>query len=237
MSRLIAIEGIDGSGKGTQAQRLVERYRQAGISAELMSFPRYDATLFGRAIGEYLNGEYGSLDDVHPFLVSLLFAGDRLESREPLAQALAEHEVVVLDRYVPSNVAHQAAKRDGAQRAELARRILRIEFEIFQLPRPDLVLLLDLPVATAQELIARKGARNYTQRVADLQEADAPYLQRVREVYLDLARGDADWRLISCVTAQGLRSIDEIGEELWTMATSNLSAGQSCARAPRFEPE
>lgn len=213
---LIDIEGIDGSGKGTQARRLCERLKQAGRSASLISFPRYEQTFFGRAAGEFLNGRFGSLDQVHPFLVSLLFAGDRFESRSVLSDALASSEFVVLDRYVPSNVAHQAAKLDGAERAELARRIIQLEHEIYGLPRADLTLLLDLPVDTAQELIALKEKRNYTARAADLQEADGRYLGRVRDMYLDLARGDSRWRVVSCTAAGKLRTVEEIGEEIWS---------------------
>src|SRR5258708_39110698 len=114
---LIDLEGIDGSGKGTQARVLCDRFAQAGVSAALVSFPRYEATRFGRAVGEFLNGRFGSLQQVHPFLVSLLFAGDRFESKEFLVQAIKSHAVVVLDRYVPSNVAHQASKVEGPDRA------------------------------------------------------------------------------------------------------------------------
>jgi dTMP kinase len=212
---LIDIEGIDGSGKGTQARALVGRLAKAGVSASLVSFPRYEATLFGRAVGEFLNGEFGALDEVHPFLVSLLFAGDRFESKPFLLDAMRTSEIVVLDRYVPSNVAHQAAKLDGAARAELARRILNIEFGLFGLPKPDLVVLLDLPVGVAQSLIAQKGARGYTAKEADLQEADGPYLERVREVYHELARTEAHWRQIACCEGKRLRSVDEIAEEVW----------------------
>lgn len=215
MALLIDIEGIDGSGKGTQAQRLCDRLVQAGVSASLISFPRYQATLFGRAVGEFLNGRFGALGDVHPFLASLLFAGDRFESRELLDDALRTNEVVVLDRYVPSNVAHQAAKREGAERAKLIERILQIEYEIYRLPRPDLVLLLELPVSIAQELISRKAARSYTTKTADIQEADGQYLAQVRDVYLELARTEPNWRTIPCCEGTRLRTIEEISDEVW----------------------
>lgn len=215
MALLIDIEGIDGAGKGTQAALLRDRLVQSGRSTALISFPRYNDTLFGKAVGEFLNGQYGSLDAVHPFLVSLLFAGDRLESRGHLEGALARHDIVLLDRYVPSNVAHQASKRHGAERDELIRRILQIEFEINRLPRPDLVLLLDLPVEMAQQLIAKKAARSYTSRSADIQEADGAYLQRVRDVYVQLARHEPNWRTIPCCDGSSLRTVEQIGEDLW----------------------
>jgi dTMP kinase len=214
---LIDIEGIDGSGKGTQARKLCDRLQASGVAACLISFPRYDATFFGQSIGEFLNGRFGTLDQVHPFLVSLLFAGDRFESKTHLLEALAANDVVVLDRYVPSNVAHQAAKLDRTARDELARRILQLEYEIYGLPQADLVLLLDLPVSTAQALIARKSQRSYTSRPADLQEADGRYLQRVREMYLDLARTNPRWRIVPCEAKNALRTVDEIGDEIWAI--------------------
>jgi dTMP kinase len=212
---LIDIEGIDGTGKGTQARLLCDRLVATGVSAAVVSFPRYGATLFGKAVGEFLNGDFGSLAGVHPFLVSLLFAGDRFESKAFLLESLRTHDVVVLDRYVPSNVAHQAAKLDGAARAELARRILEIEYTLFGLPRPDVVLLLDLPVHLAQDLIARKAARQYTDRKADLQEADAAYLARVRDVYQALAQSDRDWQTVPVSDGTQLRSIEDVAATIW----------------------
>ncbi|MBW3543665.1 MAG: thymidylate kinase [Planctomycetes bacterium] len=211
---LIALEGIDGSGKGTQARRLVDRLRGEGRKVAAFSFPRYAETFFGRAVGDFLNGRFGSLDAVDPFLAAVLFAGDRYESRELLLRAAAEHDVVVLDRYVPSNVAHQAAKRAGPERTDLIARIETLEYEVYKLPRPDRVILLDLPVTTARELIARKSPRGYTDRAADLQEADDAYLARVREVYLELAAHRAGWTTVACTRGGELRTVDDIATEV-----------------------
>ena len=211
---LIAIEGIDGSGKGTQAQQLYERLRAFGTGTALISFPRYSETLFGKAIGEFLNGSFGTLDEVSPFLASLLYAGDRFESREFLLKSLEENEIVILDRYVASNIAHQGAKLDGEERQELIDRILRIEYKIYQLPRPDLVVLLDLPATEAQTLIEKKQKRSYTDKKADLQEADTDYLKRVRDVYLELSDNEPNWQRIDCFKDNAICSIEEIGEEI-----------------------
>lgn len=212
--RLVAIEGIDGSGKGTQAARLREALAARGLKAALISFPRYQETFFGARIGDFLNGRFGSLEEVHPFLAATLFAGDRLESRAMLLGALAANDVVVLDRYVASNIAHQAAKRDGAERQGLTEWILKLEFEVNQLPKPDLAIVLDLPATRAQELIAKKNVRTYTDRAADLQEADGAYLENVRQVYLELARRDANWRVIAVEEQGRLRSIEEVAGEV-----------------------
>lgn len=211
VARLIVLEGIDGSGKGTQAALLRDALTQAGRSVTLLSFPRYTATRFGQKIGEFLNGRFGTLDQVHPTLVALLFAGDRLESRPVLDAALADHEFVICDRYVPSNIAHQAAK---GNRQELREWIEFVEYELNRLPRPDLVVWLDIPVPTAQQLIARKQKRTYTDQSADLQEADGAYLARVRQVYTELAAADPDWRRIDCCSDHGLREAADIAAEI-----------------------
>lgn len=217
MALLVDLEGIDGSGKGTQAQRLVERLRQQGHRTESLSFPRYTETRFGRAIGDFLNGSFGHLNEVHPFLVALLFAGDRFESRDVLRNAIDHSDVVVLDRYVPSNVAHQASKCERAQQVDLTHAIFDLEYRIYALPQPDVVVLLDLPPELAQQLIARKSARSYTNRTADIQEADGRYLARCREVYLRLARSQPGWHLISCCDGPHLRPVDSIADDVWSV--------------------
>ena len=215
MAFTVSIEGIDGSGKGTQAQQLCDRLTPSGVRARLLSFPRYEDTLFGRAIGDFLNGRFGRLSEVNPFLVSLLYAGDRFESRQVILDATDTADVVIFDRYVPSNIAHQGAKVEDQERDELTQWIHRIEYDIFQLPRPDVVVLLDLPVQQTWDLIAKKRPRGYTDKPADLQEVDRDYMSKVREVYLQLAASESGWHKVDCVTGEILRSIDEISDEIF----------------------
>lgn len=212
---LIAFEGIDGSGKGTQSALLVERLRAAGYRVGLMGFPRYSQTFFGARVGDFLNGRFGQLWDLPPFLIALLFAGDRLESREVLQAALAQHDIVVLDRYVASNVAHQSARCERLEQREVQNWIEHVEYSIHQLPPPDLNVLLDVPVAQAQEFIERKHARDYTDRAADLQEADARYLQQVRETYLELAARQPNWATVSITDGPRVRSLDEVATTIF----------------------
>lgn len=219
---LIAIEGIDGSGKGTQARRLCEWLPHQGKTSALISFPRYSETHFGATIGRFLNGEFGQLDQVNPLLAATLYAADRFESRTHLHQLLSTHDVVVADRYVASNMAHQGAKNSGEDRLQLHRWIAKTEFEVFQIPRADLVIHLDLPADAAQELIARKSKRDYTDKVADLQEADREYLASVRDSYLDLAASDDTWRTVSLLDGERLKSIEEVGEEIASIVTASI---------------
>lgn len=224
MTPLIVIEGIDGSGKGTQAKALTDRLNDAGRRAELLSFPRYRETLFGHAIGDFLNGRFGQLNEVHPFLASVLYAADRYESKAVLLKALEQNEVVICDRYVPSNLAHQGAKVSGDERTELLQTIQRIEFEIFALPQPKLIVLLDVPVEVAQQNIAAKKPRSYTDKAADLQEADGEYLQRVRDVYLQLASENSNWYRVESVRDGQQRSVDDIADEIFKRVFHELTA-------------
>ena len=213
---LIAIEGIDGSGKGTQAKLLHERLLEVGVRSELISFPRYSQTHFGQTIGRFLNGEFGQLDQVDPHLAATLYAADRFESLGMLTDLLATRDVVVSDRYVPSNIAHQGAKRTGEARQQLADWISKVEYGVFGLPQADLVIHLDLPAETAQELIARKSKRDYTDKAADLQEADRDYLSAVRQAYLDLATTEPNWQTIPLLDGDRLRTIEEIADDIYT---------------------
>ena len=223
MGYLVAIEGIDGSGKGTQAKRLLERLKAEGQRATLLSFPRYDATFFGRAVGDFLNGAFGSLDQVHPFFSALLFAGDRFESRSLLADALAGNDVVVLDRYVASNVAHQAARLEGTARERLIAAIEYLEFELYRLPRPDLTVLLDLSVSQAQHLIANKPARSYTGTPPTFKRP-TPTTSHGSAICISISRSESNWSVIGCEQHGLLRPIGDIAEEIGSLVLSRRSS-------------
>src|SRR3954454_11151225 len=115
----VAIEGIDGSGKGTQAALLAETARTAGRRVASFSFPLYDENPFSVAVSDYLNGVFGTVDEVHPELAGLLYACDRFHARPSLEVALAGNDLLVCDRYVASNAAHQGAKLQGNERLRL----------------------------------------------------------------------------------------------------------------------
>ncbi len=212
---LLAIEGIDGSGKGTQATMLRERLAADGLRVGTLSFPRYEQTTFGRMIAEYLNGKFGQLGSVGPHFAALLYAGDRFESLPLLRQLLSTNDVVICDRYVPSNLAHQGAKLPPLRLEQFVRWLEAIEYGVYALPRPDLVVLLDLPVDRALQLIAAKPARTYTEHAADLHESNREYLTRTAEIYRWLSKREPNWRAIHCCDRQMcLRSPEQIHEEL-----------------------
>jgi len=192
----IAIEGIDGSGKRTQIELLGGALRLRGIRYACFSFPRYESS-FGQLAASYLNGEFGPLDRVDPHFSALLFAGDRFESKAEIETELAKGKVVLADRYIASNLAHQAARVGPQRREEFSSWLKRLEYGIYGLPAEDLVIYLRLPAAKAQELISRKGAREYTKLSRDLQEADTKHLEQAALVYDRLAT-EANWRTVEC---------------------------------------
>ena len=224
MSFLVAIEGIDGSGKGTQARRLIDRLADDGVSTALFSFPRYSETLFGESIGRFLNGDFGPLEAVAPQLAATLYAGDRFESRGALLEALHNRQVVVCDRYVPSNLAHQGSRADHDRQAELIEWIERIEYDVFELPRPDAVVWLDVPPRISRQLIQQKAPRDYTDKAADLQEADLEYQLGVQHVYRSLAGSRPHWvRIDGLLEGTGrVRTIEQIAEDVWAAVSQRI---------------
>ena len=216
------LEGIDGSGKGTQAARLAETAAAEGRSVASFSFPLYDENPFSRAIGQYLNGELGALEDVHPALSALLYACDRFHARPELERAIEERDLVVCDRYVASNLAHQGSQLEGEERERLLEWLLEVEYGEFRLPKPDLVVLLDAHPKLARELVAKKGARSYTSLEADILESDEAHGDASREIYLELARRD-DWQVVGTAREDGsVRDIDEIAAEIWAKVEPRL---------------
>ena len=212
---LIAIEGIDGSGKGTQASMLAERLQGDGVGVQIFRFPQYEESFFGREVGRYLNGEFGTLDKVHPKFSALLYALDRYESVERIHAALKDGHIVICDRYTGSNIAHQAARVPASEWTAMTSWIKEVEEIVLQIPKPDIVLLLDTEVKQSQLLVAKKEKRTYTDHIHDLHEASGEHLQLALNNFRALAT-QPDWHHIACLDSSGrLRSQTEISDEIY----------------------
>ena len=211
---LVAIEGGDGAGKATAAAEVARQLTAAGRSATVLSFPRYADTAGGWALGEYLGGRLPR--PVSPRAAAVLYALDRLESRDGLLAAAEAHEVVVLDRYIASNLVYQAAKVGADEAAALMRWIWTLETDQFALPPPDLTVFLATPVDVAQRQIAQKRQRSYTDATFDRNEADIALQQRVRANYAALAAADFAgwWVTVATVIDGAMRTPGEIAAEI-----------------------
>jgi dTMP kinase len=196
---LVAFEGIDGTGKGTQARLLARALRGARRRVRLFSFPAYGRTASSKLIAAYLNGDLGALD---ARLTALLFACDRLEEGKRLRSALDAGEVAICDRYVPSNLAHQVARARPRDRNALRRFILDLEYHRFGLPKPNAVVFLDMAPASARRRVLLKGRRRYTRRSLDVQEANARHLAGALAEYRRQARGKG-WYRVATFDDQG----------------------------------
>ena len=209
----IVLEGLDGAGKSTQIGRLRELLAAQGVASEYLHFPRFDAPVYGELIARFLRGELGSVDKVDPYVVALLYAGDRAGAAPRIRQWLDEGKAVLLDRYVYSNVGYQCAKLPaGADRDRLARWILDLEFGYNRLPRPDVSLFLDVPFAFTERKLAevREGDdRTYLNGAKDIHEGALDLQRRVREVYLSAAAEDPTLRVVECSDAAGAMDTPE----------------------------
>lgn len=214
MSVLLAIEGGDGAGKATAAAGVAARLNASGRSATVISFPRYAETLGGHVLGEYLGGRLPRA--ASPRAAAVLYALDRMESRETIAAAAAAHEVVVFDRYIASNIAYQCAQAPEGEAEALGEWIARLEVEQFGLPTPDLCIYLDTPADIARELILRKRRRSYTDDALDAYEADVALQMRVRAAYARMAAAGmlGRWATVPTVAEGALRSPDVIAQAI-----------------------
>jgi dTMP kinase len=216
LGRLIAIEGIDGSGKRTQLDLLAAAFAAAegGHSIYSTGFPQYDSW-FGKMVGQFLNGDFGALDTVDPHFTALLYAGDRFEAKPKLEAALNNGQIVLVDRYIGSNLAHQTARVPAQQRDAFRRWIEHLEYGIYDLPREDLILYLRVPPSEAQRLVVQKSARSYTAAKRDILEASLRHLEEAAGIY-DLLAREAPWVTIECFDAAraAMRAPKEIAQDI-----------------------
>ena len=201
--RFIVIDGADGSGKATQTKLLVNRLRQTGCQVAMADFPQYGAKSAG-LVEEYLNGKYGPAKKVGPYRASIFYACDRYDASFKIKQWLKQGKIVIANRYVASNMAHQGGKiKNPLERKAYFDWLRELEYEIFAIPRPDLNIILHVDAQIAQKLIDSKGHRDYINGAKiDMHEADLQHLRDAEMVYLELANNYPDFKLIKC-TANG----------------------------------
>ncbi len=203
---LVVLEGIDASGKKTQAELLVKRLKKSGRKAVLIDFPSYE-TPFGKLVASYLKGEFGPRETISRKFASLLYALDRYSRAEEIKEYLKKGFTIVLDRYTPANLAFQTAEMGASERKKMLAWIDCVESG---LPQPDAVVFLDVPPRTSLGLIETRADKIKGVK-KDIHEKDSSYVARVYTNYLRLSK-ERKWIIVKCMAAHGLKTKEEISD-------------------------
>ncbi|MBI2019426.1 dTMP kinase [Candidatus Daviesbacteria bacterium] len=199
--KLIVVEGIDGSGKSTQ----VELLKQA-LNCEIISFPRYEDNEYGRLIKNYLEGEFGSINEVDPYKIACLFAGDRLLAKPIIEKWLSEGKIVIANRYVSASKAHMGANLPEGKREDFFKWLGELEYQTNGIPKEDLTILLKVDPVVAQKNVKGGGP--------DIHEENLRHLEEAGRIYLYLAKNNPKWYVVDCMQDSNMRSIEEISKEV-----------------------
>ena len=220
MGKLIVIEGTDGSGKSTQFKLLTERLVNEGVTFKRIVFPRY-AEESSALIRMYLQGQFGTNpSDVSSYAASAFYAVDRYASyKQDWGKWYEEGGLVLSDRYTTSNAVHQASKEAPENRGEFLRWLYEFEYDRLGLPKPDLIIYLDVPTDFTEKLMRRREQDTNTK--ADIHEKDLAYLATCRESGRAAAKFYG-WSVIECVRDGSMRSIEDIHNEIFAKVTKLL---------------
>lgn len=213
MGKLIVIEGTDGSGKSTQFRMMSEHLERDGVAFRHIVFPRYSEES-SALIRMYLGGQFGkSPSDVNAYAASSFYAVDRFASyKMDWGQWYEQGGVVLSDRYTTSNAVHQASKVQGQERQNFLSWLYTFEYEQLELPRPDLIIYLDVPTDFSEKMLrSREQATNTT---ADIHEKDMQYLATCRQCGREAA-AFYGWKVIHCVRDGAMRSVEDIHNEIY----------------------
>ena len=218
--KLIVFEGTDGSGKSTQSKMMAQRLEQEGVKFRIIDFPRY-GNPFAEPARLYLQGVLGDKPgDVGAYPASVLYAVDRYASyKEDWGKAYESGEVILANRYTTSNAVHQASKLPDGERLPYLDWLYDLEYGKLGLPKPDLVIYLDLPNQLSEQMMRRREAATGT--TADIHERDDAYLRRCRENAREVA-AVSGWQVIDCARDGEIRTVEDIHQEAWNLVSRLL---------------
>ena len=213
MGKLIVIEGTDGSGKSTQFRLLTDRLEAEQVKFQKLVFPQYSEPS-SALIRMYLGGEFGSKpEDVNAYAASAFYSVDRYSSyRKVWGKWYEDGGLVVSDRYTTSNAVHQASKEPEERREDFLNWLYDFEYGKLGLPRPDLVIYLDVPTDFTEKMLRHRETETNTH--ADIHEQDTPYLATCRRMGR-AAAAHYGWTVIRCVRDGAMRSMEDIHEEIY----------------------
>ena len=215
MGKLIVIEGTDSSGKETQTKKIYERLLVEGKLCKKISFPNYDSDA-SAPVKMYLAGKFGKdADKINPYPISTMYAIDRYASfKEDWGKDYNNDKIIISDRYTTSNIVHQAAKLEDSEKEGYILWLEDLEYNKMELPRPDLVLFLNMPTEKACELMANRNNKITGEEKKDIHEKDENYLKKSHKNACEVAER-LGWAEILCVDGDRIKAIEEIHEEIY----------------------
>ena len=218
--RLIVIEGLDGSGKATQAKRLAAALQQHGKRVREISFPNYDSDS-STLVKMYLSGAFGTQPgDVNAYAASSFYAVDRYAGMKQDWGAFYDSGgILIADRYTTSNAVHQCCKLPRAQWDAYLDWLFDYEYRLLGLPAPDLVIYLRLGIETSQRLMSERYHGD--EKKKDIHESNLSYLEQAH-LAADYCASKYNWKTVECAERGSLRCIDEIGADVWNMAARTI---------------
>lgn len=214
--KFIVIDGTDGSGKATQIEILFNRLKKAGFKVEVADFPQYGKKS-AALVEEYLNGEYGTAEEVGPYRGSILYACDRYAASFQIRKWLDEGRIVISNRYVTANMGHQGGKiKSKNARIKYFKWLYDLEYKTFAIPRPDINIILHVDAEIAQKLVDSKNKRNYIKKgTRDIHENDLKHLRSAEKVYLEITKIFPGFCLIECTENGAIMSKEKISDLIW----------------------
>jgi len=219
---LIVIDGGDGAGKHTQSDMLIRRLTQEGYPAGTLDFPQYESNVFGKLLRECLNGERGDFLHLDPKIASTLYAVDRFETKPTIEEWLEEGRVVVLDRYVSSNMFHQGTKmQNDAELQDLVNWLEMVEYEIFGLPKPDLNIYFHVDPKERVKML--QYAADKREKVMDLAETNLRHQKETDATTKRIIEMTSGWKTVECMQEGKMRSREDIHEEVYDIVKQRIS--------------
>lgn len=217
--KLIVIDGTDGSGKATQIELLKKRLTKEGFSVKMVDFPEYYDNFFGEFLGHCLSEQYYNWVNIHPKIASVVYAADRFESKEKIEKWLQAGNIVLANRYVSANQIHQGGKiKNPAKRAAFMEWLEKMEYGVFKIPRPDIVLYLNVPMKIVERLIKERNiehARAYLGKKKDVHETDISFLRNSQKSALWLSSREKKWKKVECAPKGEILPREEIHGEIY----------------------